>query len=393
VADHIPIITSDDGSRLVGKTFHDSAMVRLPIDRVTRVNSLYHASKLWIDPCVDGCDDIEARRSKLGERNAWLDFMSTLPNFKKLGDSAFLSKPNQEQVDQFVKGVMDRCAEYRPAWITVPQLPITEGVGRNKINRALASASGKWKTTTNYAGRLILPLVFTHQEQLNGKTSRNPKVQLAERCYHESQADGVWVVDKSLNDESGSGTLQDKRFPGIISLHEELNDRVTSKVRIGGPYWGLNLVLWAKGLIDHPAIGVGAGFQFFLSGGPARPPKAKIAIPSLRRRVVVSRALEPWFDKAIAKLGPAHPVYAEFEELRGNLDVFFETSRAREQVASFYKQWFDRVATAPRAGRSMALFQDLSAAYALGKSLPPLEGEGTSRRPESVVEPLMLSCL
>ena len=36
----------------------------------------------------------------------------------------------------------------------------------------------------------------------------------------------------------------------------------------------------------------------------------------------------------------------------------------------------------------MALFQDLSAAYALGKSLPDLPDEGTARRPEAVAEPL-----
>ena len=41
----------------------------------------------------------------------------------------------------------------------------------------------------------------------------------------------------------------------------------------------------------------------------------------------------------------------------------------------------------------MALFQDLSTAYALGKSLPDLEDEGTGRRPEAIAEPLMLSCL
>ena len=54
---------------------------------------------------------------------------------------------------------------------------------------------------------------------------------------------------------------------------------------------------------------------------------------------------------------------------------------------------FNLIAAAPKAGRSMVLFQDLSAAYALGKSLPDIEEEGTARRPESVVEPLMLSCL
>ncbi len=41
----------------------------------------------------------------------------------------------------------------------------------------------------------------------------------------------------------------------------------------------------------------------------------------------------------------------------------------------------------------MALFQDLSAAYTLGKTLPDLDNEGTARRPEVIAEALMLICL
>jgi hypothetical protein len=41
----------------------------------------------------------------------------------------------------------------------------------------------------------------------------------------------------------------------------------------------------------------------------------------------------------------------------------------------------------------MALFQNLSAAYAAGKSLPDMVDEDTARNPEAVVEPLMFSCL
>lgn len=395
MADHIPLITGEEGGGLVKKIYGDSGIVRVPLDRASRLTGFVsHTSKLWIDPCVDGCDDIDTRRTRPGEKNnAWFDFMSKLPSFEKLGQAAFLAKPIQTEVNAFVKELMNQCAAQKPAWITVPQLPISSGTNRNKLNRSLAQATGKWKSTSNYAGRLILPLVFTNQSQINGKTNRNPKVQLAERCYHDAQADGLWVVDKSLSDDNGSSTLRNKRFPGIIALHEELNERIASKMRIGGPYWGLNLVLWAKGLIEHPVIGVGSGYQLFLSGGHTRSASAKIAIPSLRRRVSASPTLAAWLDASIAKLAATHPARAEFVDLRKRLTVLSETSRAREQVATFYKSWFERIASAPKAGRSMALFQDLSAAYALGKSLPPLEGEGTSRRPESVAEPLMLSCL
>jgi hypothetical protein len=79
--------------------------------------------------------------------------------------------------------------------------------------------------------------------------------------------------------------------------------------------------------------------------------------------------------------------------IRRGYTVLSQQDQAREQVARFYKRWFDSIAAAPVAGRSMALFQDLSAAYALGKWLPDGVEQGTAHRPEAVAEPLMLSCL
>lgn len=394
MSDHIPLISGEDAGELANRVFPDSAVMRISLDRADRlISHVSNASKIWIDPCVDGCDDIDSRRSKPDKANSWFDFMSNLPHFDKFGHKGFISKPSQPEVYAFVKEVLNKCVDYKPAWITIPQFPISNGTERNKINRALAQAAGKWKSNSGYSVRLILPLVFTHQEQVNGKTSRNPKVQLAERCYRDAQADGFWVVDKSLADDSGSATLRNTRFPGIIALHEELNEKIASKIRVGGPYWGLNIVLWAKGLIDFPLIGMGSSFQFYLSGGYSRTPSVKIAIPSLRRRVGVGPKLTQWLDASISRLASTHPAHAEFVDLRRKITVLNEANRAREQVATFYKQWYDGLAAAPKGGRSMALFQDLSAAYALGKSLPAIEDEGTARRPESVAESMMMSCL
>lgn len=394
MADHVPFISGEDGSKLVKKTYCDAKIARVPLDRARRFSSLLPTScGVWVDPCVDGMDDLNSRRSQADRKNSWFEFMSAFINFEKIGAPTYHAKPNAAEVGAFVKAVLDECANHKPAWITVPQLPLVETSDRNRINRALAAATGKWKSTTAYSGRLILPLVFTHQKQVNGKTARNPKVQQAERCYHDAQADGFWVVDKSLTDDNGSPTLRNKRFPGIIGLHEELNERIPSKIRIGGPYWGLNLVLWSRHLTDYPAIGVGSGYQFFMAGGHTKQPSAKLAIPSLRRRVGVGPQFKIWLDEAIAKLAPSHAAYAELTNIKKNYTVLSQPDRAREQVAAFYKQWFDVIAAVPTGGRSMALFQDLSAAYALGKSLPDLPGEGTARRPEAVAEPLMLSCL
>src|SRR6185369_3983755 len=200
----------------------------------------------------------------------------------------FVETPDQKIVKTFVKELLDRCVKKKPAWITIPQLPIVKDSARNKINRVLARATGEWKSTNNYSGRLILPLIFTNQNQINGKTQRNPKVTQAARCYHEAHADGFWVVDESLTDESGSKTLRNTRLPALIDLHNELNQEIPSRIRIAGPYWGMNLVLWARGIIDHPAIGVGSSYQYHLAGGTATTPATRIAIAPLRRRVNVA---------------------------------------------------------------------------------------------------------
>ena len=394
MADHIPFVTGEDAGKLVKKAYADSGIARVPLDRASRFASLLpHPVKVWIDPCVDGMGDLDSRRSQDDRRNPWFEFMSSVQHFERIASPAFQTHPVPGEVYAFVKVLMDKCIPHKPAWITVPQMPLAKGSERNKINRTLAAATGRWKGNSGYSGRLILPLLFTHQDEIKGKTVRRPRVQQAERCYHDAHADGFWVVDKSLADDSGSPSLRNKRFAYVIELHQELNERIPSKIRIGGPYWGLNLVLWARGLVDYPAIGIGAGYQYFMAGGHAKQPVAKLALPALRRRVDVGPKLREWLDAAIARLGPSHPAHAEFTEIRKNYSGLSEPDRAREQVARFYKKWFDAIALAPKAGRSMALFQDLSVAYALGKSLPELEGEGAARKPEAVVEPLMLSCL
>ena len=394
MTEHIPFITSDDACNLVKKHYQDSDIVRVPIDRADRfVGLLPNGPKIWLDPTVDGLDDLNARRSRSDWTNAWYEFISTFPGVGQIADHASEAKLAVSAVQSFVKAILDKCAAHKPAWITVPQLPLVNGNGRNKINRALASEAGKWKSHAGFKGRFILPLVFTHQDQVNGKTERNPKIQQAERCYHDAQADGFWVVDKSLTDESGSRTLRNTRFPAVVCLHQELNERIPSKIRIAGPYWGMNLVLWARDLVDYPAIGIGLGYQYSLAGSPFRPPVPRLALSPLRRRTGVGQ-LRPWLDQVVSELGPTHPAYPRFDYLRKNLSLLSSPHPAREQVAKFYKRWFDSIAAAPKTGRSMALFQDFAGAYALGKVLPDLDrSEGTARRPEAVAEPLMLNCL
>lgn len=386
----VPHLVSETGARIAGEVYADAQMFRVPLRQCTVFRKHLPAkTKLWIDCEFDGCHDI----ARSAEDDSWYGAMSSLPHFAELEESGFRRPPPQKKVDELVAALMTRATKQKPTWLSVPQLPLTEGAERNKTNLSLAKAAARWKHATKFKGRLILPLIFTHQKLLNKKTDRNPKVKQAARCYTESQASGYWAVDMSLVDDSGSKTLRDKRLPGVIALHEELEETLAPEVSLAGPYWALTLVLWSRRLVSHPLIGTGTGYQYFLPGGTLRSSKARIAIADLRRRATVSNSLNEWLEEALAEIGESHPSRAELLRIKKKLSVFADRTKARRQVAVFYKVWFDKIASNPPSGRSMAMFQDLSSAYALGKSLPDLKDEGTARKAASVVEPFMTSCL
>lgn len=389
MAKHIPFITGVDACSLVSSLYPDSEIVRIPLDSASRfIPLLSNGTPLWIDPCVDGMDSLDTRVGR-----PWFTFMKNFRHFEEIGSSAFWSRPDSGKVEEFVNDLLNCVYDSSPSWITVPQLPFTDDSSRNKINKALASATGKWKQTTGFSGKMILPLIVTHQRQANLKTARNPKVSVATDCYGRADADGIWVVDKSLDDETGSPTLKDTRFPGLISLHEELNQSISPGIRCGGPYWGLNLLLYARQLIDYPAIGVGSGYQYFLAGGHATTPTAKVAIPPLYRRAGYGPNLRTWLDASLELLTKGSPEHVAINILRKNFSTYSSGARARRQIAEFYKSWCDAVESLP-SPQARHLFAECALAYAIGKSLPDIAGEtGGERRPEAVVANLMNSCL
>lgn len=401
---YIPFITSTKSLQLVKTIYPDASAVRIPLDLVQRL-TLPDGLKLWVDAGVDGLDDLAARRPRTDRiepkkiiSTPWYDAMKKVEGFDRIGDPAFAEKPVPQVVKEFVNSILNSCLEYKPALITIPQLPLVDGCSRNKINRALAKATAEWRTsaraTRDFSGRLIFPIILTHSNQTHAKTERNKKVEQAKRNYYESHADGLWVVDEKFSDEKGSKGLRSARITSLILLQQELNDEISTSIRIAGPYWGLNLVLWARGLIDFPAIGVGSTYRYHLSGNHKQGSTAafRVALGPLRRRAQGAN-LKPWLDKTLKRLGAKHPAFAELELVQKRLSFLKDTERAREQVANFYKAWLGEVGATPFSGRSLALFQDFSTAYAIGKSLEDIGDEGPARRPESIVEPLMLNCL
>jgi len=267
MADHIPFVFGADDSRLLNSFYSDSAIVRLSLQsREKTFENVPQGTSIWIDAGVDGLDKWRPQRTtKSGKETTRYDaydgYIKQFPGHDQIADNAFQAKPRNDVVKGFVESILDRCcdASPKPTWISIPQLPIVSDNSRNKINRLLAENSAEWKRTRKYNGKLILPVIFTHSKQINLKTQR--KGALVKLCYELAGAQGVWVVDSTLNDQDGSSSLE-KRFQGLINFHQELVAELPfDAIRIAGPYWGLNLILWARGLIHYPSIGLGGAVR------------------------------------------------------------------------------------------------------------------------------------
>jgi hypothetical protein len=275
----------------------------------------------------------------------------------------------------------------------VPQLACATGSNRNKINRQLATATLTWQSKARFKGRLVLPLVITHVSQIKLKQERTKRVDLLSACLEESGASAVWVVDRSLNDQDGSSSVREYRLKSVIELHEQVRERTSGEIPIiGGPYWGLNLILWCKGIIQHPAVGMGNAFQYHLPGGHIQSAKSRIAINPLKRTAIASASLRSWIETTLGAISRSDPAFAELSSLIRNFQHL--QIDGRNQIAATYSNWLKRLEQFPPAGRALALYQDLSSAYVFGKALDPMpQDEGSARRPERVAEQLMLHCL
>src|SRR5207244_2236173 len=119
--------------------------------------------------------------------------------------------------------------------------------------------------------------IFTNQKQINLKTERTKKLSSVLTCYNAAIADGIWIVDHTLSDQDASDTLN-KRFPALINLHEELNKELPDDaITIAGPYWGMNLVMWVRGLVRFAAIGLGTAYKYNIPGSIMQQGKNRVA--------------------------------------------------------------------------------------------------------------------
>lgn len=388
----VPVVLTDTDVDLANKYYGDASVTRVALDNAAKLVKRLKTGDLWLDPAFDGL-----HRDK--PTDDYRHHLESVGAASLIGNPELVSRPksNLPLIRPAVEAALTECARFNPKWISVPQLPLVSDGSRNALNRVLAEETKAWASKSEFKGKLVLPVIATHQEQTNKKTARTPKVQLVAQCQRLSGAEAIWVVESSLSDFEGSNTFARTRFQGIIDLHEEIKKAIPGHISIwGGPYWALNLVLWVRGLINLPVVAVGSGFQYNIPGGVLRSAKARVALTPLRRLAVASPDLSDWLDAVL------HQKQMDLDDqrmqalriLRKHLSGLRIGDGWRYQVAEFYGKWVSYLEGLSPKGRSVGLYQDFSGAHVFGADLPLLpEHERPSQEPGEVAKIFMLFCL
>lgn len=412
MSEYIPFVNTSTDCDFLNLYYSDCEMVRLPLEAIKKLaDRIPSQAKIWLDPCVDGYHHRLNTNWPRTQRAKWQNYYIKLwdqldkvfENFQYyelLTDPQNWKKDKQPDLNRFIESLMDSCTTYKPRWISVPQLPIARANSRNKINKMLAQATGQWKKKTSWAGKLVLPIIFTNQNQLNTPGIQESRLDFLETCYDFSGAHVIWVVDESLIDQQRN-TRYFQRYSKLTEFHKGIRKRFGTGVSIiAGPYWAINLVLWAKELCEHPAISLGSSYTYNISCGvPGGAPTKRIALSPLKRIVVVDQALRDWLSNTLSKLSPSDVAYSEFNQIFSNFSKLNTRRVSLAQSAGFYKNWLKTIENNPKAGRKFALYQDLSSAYVIGSQLSDLpsavvpNASATIRKAGKVAEQLMLSCL
>ncbi len=429
MADYIPFVNNEGDATIARKYFADAHCMRVPLESVAAtVPLLEPGTALWVDATVDAYDcilgttwpmdigteppeSVEAQWP-LDEQGAkqddwkyelwkrWYAQFGRFTGYRVLTDPKYWVKQYADELNAFVAENLDACMGYKPLWLSVPQLPVPPGGGRNKINRMLAEAAGLWKDRTKPDARLILPAVFTSSTILRRKPHRDDKLQAAMHDYQLARADGMWVVDVTLSDQNLSENFTD-RYSALLAFHQALKEQLPRDAPvIVGPYWGMNIVLWVRGLCQHPALGIGTSYTYYTPMSPIQKGRPKLAIPPLRRMAIASPEMRAWLEQVLADLPPTDSMYPSLQQLLDQLPVLANKDVAKDQLAAFYKEWLDTIAVTLPQERALRLYEDLSQAYVLGRRLPHMpkgvlsaDGSVSVREPGKVAEQLMLMSL
>jgi len=382
--DCVPFLSSKRDSELLKNRFRGATCVRV---RLNDLESGYPVPKrpLWIDTALDGYPDFFSKSD-------WAEWAASLPGHESLVEGRLTASV----ADELVEAVCGSAAEYDPKWLTIPQLPQSSDKSNLAINRVLAKAYGKWLRKSGFAGVSVLPIVFTHASQTTKKGSWGPRMKAALTRYRAAGASGVWIVDATMDDQAGTKSFETQRFPALIDIHEYAAQSFPGlAAHVAGPYWGLNLVLWARGIISHPAVSLSGVPQYRRPGAHLRPSSTRIALPPLRKLVVLDqKKLGAWLRRAIKTLGPDHPGSVAFTDILDAIRDGTLIATAPSRVADFYESWIRLIRSRAPEARSVALYQDLSEAFVTGKFLDDIPGQtGRSRIAFLPAQQLMLHCM
>lgn len=385
----VPFLRSNADEINFAAFYSDAPFVRVTLDKRPILSKVSPKYKLWIDLGLDGIANV----SPADPGNNFSKYLHKHGDLSCLVDPNFLARPDRKQIENKIVALLQEASVYNPSYISVPQLPHAEGTKFNKVNRMLAEIAADWRRRQNSA-QLILPVIFTNQAQLNTKAPRTQTIKFVHSLMVKLGIDAVWSVDSTLEDQLGTQNFERIRFKGVIDFWDELQAVAAPEISICGPYWGLGLVLWARGVVTHFGIGLGSTYRYYPPGGMPHKANARVAIEPLRRWVNATPGLAGWLQAARLRLPAGSVDEAHLADLAKNFSLYTDAEVAKRQVAQVYRRWLDKIVASPLSGRGVALYQDLSAAFVTGKMLPDLPDEtGFARHPERVAEQLMLNCL
>lgn len=383
----VPFISSKADLGLLGRRFRGAPCVRM---RISDLETGYSPPNrpLWIGTDLDAYPDFFPKSD-------WAKWASArLPGHDTLSDGKELSRADAKAL---VEMLCESALGFDPKWLSVPQLPQAPNRAAAKNNKLLARAFGDWANQRGFTGTAILPIVFTHHTQIEKKGVWGPRIRQACTRYKQANADGVWIVDSTMDDLAGTRAFETQRFPQLIAIHEQVRATFPElSIHLGGPYWGLNLLLWARGIISHPAVNLSGAVIHKRPGAYLPRGLPRVALGPLRKLVVLDRAkLTGWLRKANRRLGDDHPATNDFSNLLTEIEEGVLTDEAaRIQVADFYEAWVRQIAAHPAEARAVSLYQDLSQAFVVGKALEDVPGQsGRRRMPFLPAQQLMLHCI
>lgn len=382
-------VNASDDFDLLRRHFADASVVRVSLSRCDATTpAKCGGAALWVDAGFDGFPDC------VDDSGHWR-YYKGIQHGEYLRSHENIAAPDRSKIKSLVSRVLDKCAETGAKWITVPQLAQGGGADRNKVNKLLARAAAEWRESSRSRVQWVFPVIFTAKGQLAGKTAWGPRIKNARKVLSDAGFERTWIVDGSLADWKGTADFESRRFPELIRMHESLREELgRSSEVLAGPYWGMNLVLWARGLVDIPVVGMGTGYQYISPGGVVHAPKAKVALPPLRKFVPLTNELRKWLLHPEESSDSSGFAPSEFVSLANTLSDLALGAAWRRQVVVSYRSWMDRLLATPPAGRAFALYQDLSTAYVLGTKLREIPGaKGRERRPDVPSRQLMLNCL